>query len=78
VAFLPQFISPQGDLSTQLWVLSLTFVILATLNAILHAVFAASARRMLELPSAKRRFNAIGGSLLCGAGAWALLSRRAA
>jgi threonine/homoserine/homoserine lactone efflux protein len=49
---------------------------MATLNATLYAVFAASARRLLASPGAKRRFNLAGGSLLSGAGLWALLAKR--
>jgi threonine/homoserine/homoserine lactone efflux protein len=78
VAFLPQFINPVAPVSGQLWVLAVTFVALATVNATLYAVFAASARRMLSSPRANRRFNIVGGSLLSAAGAWALLARRAA
>jgi threonine/homoserine/homoserine lactone efflux protein len=78
VAFLPQFLNPNDDVSTQLWVLSATFVALATINATLYAVFAATARRLLASPRAQRRFNFAGGSLLGAAGLWALLARRVA
>ena len=78
VAFLPQFISPEAGVTQQLWVLAVTFVVMATLNATLYAVFAGSARRLLASPRAQRRFNVAGGSLLSGAGIWALLARRAA
>jgi len=76
VAFLPQFISPSADVTRQMWVLSLTFVALATTNATLYAVFAASARKLLSSPRAQRRFNLAGGSLLSAAGVWALMARR--
>lgn len=77
VAFLPQFIDASRDVNVQLWLLSATFVVLATINATLYAVFAATARRVLTSPRAQRRFNVAGGSLLTGAGIWALLARRA-
>ena len=77
VAFLPQFIDPQGSVTQQLWVLAITFVTMATLNATLYAVFAGSARRLLASPTAQRRFHLAGGSLLTAAGVWALLARRA-
>jgi threonine/homoserine/homoserine lactone efflux protein len=77
VAFLPQFIRPAGDVTGQLLMLAVTFVVLATINATLYAVFAASARRALSSPTATRRYRLVGGSLLCGAGVWALLARRA-
>ena len=75
VAFLPQFITPGVSVEQQLWVLAITFVILATLNATLYAIFATSARRLLSSPKAQRRFNVAGGSLLSIAGAWALLAK---
>ena len=78
VAFLPQFIQPGASVSHQLWVLALTFVVMATLNATLYAVFASSARRFLSSPAASRGFNLAGGSLMSAAGVWALLARRPA
>ena len=78
VAFLPQFISPNASVARQLWVLAVTFVAMATINATLYAVFAASVRRLLSLPQVQRRFNIAGGSLLSAAGLWALLARRPA
>jgi threonine/homoserine/homoserine lactone efflux protein len=78
VAFLPQFIRPGADITRQLWILALTFVAMATLNASLYAVFAGSARRLLASPRAQRRFHLAGGSLLSAAGVWALLAKRPA
>lgn len=76
VAFLPQFISPQADVTRQLWIFAVTFVALATVNATLYAIFAASARKLLTSPRAQRRFDLAGGSLLSAAGLWALAARR--
>ncbi|KNZ32044.1 MAG: lysine transporter LysE [Methylibium sp. NZG] len=78
VAFLPQFIRPGADVTHQLWVLAITFVVMATLNATLYTVFAGSARRLLASPRAQRNFNLAGGSLLTAAGVWALMARRPA
>lgn len=78
VAFLPQFIDPHIAVTQQLWVLAVTFVAMATLNATLYAVFATSARRLLSSTRAQRGFNLAGGSLLSMAGVWALLARRPA
>jgi threonine/homoserine/homoserine lactone efflux protein len=78
VAFLPQFLNPASPAVPQLWALGVTFVVLAALNATLYATFASAARRMLASPRAQRRFNVFGGSLICAAGAWALLARRQA
>lgn len=76
VAFLPQFISPATPAAPQLWVLGVTFVVMATLNATLYAVFAGSARRLLASARAQRTFNLGGGGLLTAAGLWALWARR--
>ncbi|MFK7855776.1 MAG: LysE family translocator [Granulosicoccus sp.] len=78
VAFLPQFVNPAGKISTQLWTLSVTFVMLATLNALLYALFAEQARSVLSSPRAQRRFNIGGGTLLTIAGGWALTARQTA
>lgn len=76
VAFLPQFIQPARALLPQYLVLGLTFVALAALNATMYAVFAGQARRALTSPEAQKRFNLAGGSLLAGAGLWALVARQ--
>lgn len=76
VAFLPQFLRPGDPVAPQLWVLAITFVVMATINAWLYAAFAGSARRLLASARARRRFNLGGGLLLLFAGVWALLARR--
>ena len=63
VAFLPQFIDPAGDVRKQLWILSVTFVVLAAFNATLYATFAATARRVLSSPRA--RLSATWASAAC-------------
>ena len=78
MAFLPQFIRSNANVTQQLWVLAITFIVLAALNATLYAVFAGAAGRMLTSPRAQRRFNLAGGSLLSIAGVWALLAKRPA
>jgi threonine/homoserine/homoserine lactone efflux protein len=75
---LPQFLSAAHPLTPQLCLLAGTFVAMATLNAALYAVFAGAARTLMASAHAQRRFNLVGGSLLTGAGVWALLARRAA
>ena len=76
VAFLPQFINQHAEVTHQLWLLAITFVVLAILNATLYALFAGSARRLLASLRARRCFNLAGGSLLLTAGVWALLAKR--
>ena len=76
VAFLPQFINTNADVTTQLWVLAITFVALATLNATMYAVFAGKAQQVLSSPRTQRIFNVCGGSLLSTAGIWALSAKQ--
>jgi homoserine/homoserine lactone efflux protein len=78
VAFLPHFIDPAANVARQLWIVAVTFVVLATINAALYAVFASAARRVLSSGVAQRRFNALGGSVLSVAGIWALVAHRPA
>jgi len=75
VAFLPHFIDPAANVMRQLWIVAATFVVMATINAALYAVFASAARRLLASGRAQRRFNVLGGSILSVAGLWALLAR---
>lgn len=76
IAFLPQFIDHAARVAPQLWLLAITFVVLATVNATLYTLFAASARRLLRSSRVQRRFNICGGSLLTAAGIWSLLAKR--
>jgi uncharacterized membrane protein (DUF485 family) len=76
VAFLPQFITPGSAVAPQMWILAVTFVVMAIINAALYARFAAAAHHFLASARARRGFNLGGGSLLAGAGVWALLARR--
>lgn len=77
VAFLPQFLDPaMGHLVRQMWILAVTFVVLASINASLYAAFGQLASEVLARRGARRRFNLAGGSLLSAAGIWALLARR--
>ena len=75
IAFLPQFISPAYAVSQQLWILAVTFVVLAVFNATLYAMFAGQARELLSSAKTQRIFNFTGGSLLSLAGLWALTAK---
>lgn len=77
VAFIPQFLTSHSPAATQLSIMVVTFVALATINATCYVFFAGRARQLLASPSAQRRFNRAGGILLSVAGIWAMLSRRA-
>jgi threonine/homoserine/homoserine lactone efflux protein len=75
VAFLPQFVNRSVDITQQLWLLAVTFVVMAALNSSMYSLFAASAHRLLSSARAQRRLNLAGGSILWAAGIWALLAK---
>ena len=76
IALLPQFISPDHPVTAQLWILGVTFVVLATIGATSYAVFATSIRRWLASARAQKAYRVVGGGLLMGAGVWALGAKR--
>ncbi|MDH3387194.1 MAG: LysE family translocator [Gammaproteobacteria bacterium] len=76
IALLPQFISAAHPVLPQLWILGVTFVVLATLGATSYALFATSMRRLLMSTRAQRTYGYAGGGLLCAAGVWALGAKR--
>ncbi|PAV27493.1 lysine transporter LysE [Tamilnaduibacter salinus] len=78
MAFLPQFVTPGENEVFQMWLLAVTFVVLATINATLYTVFASSARRLLVSHKLRHTLHFSGGALLSSAGVWALLARRPA
>lgn len=65
-----------ASITRQLGVLAATFVVMATLNAMLYAMFAASAHKLLASQRTQRRFNLAGGSLLSAAGLSVLLVKQ--
>ncbi len=75
VAFVPQFIDKQSAYGPQVAVLVVTFVALATFNALIYALVAARARSMLRKPSVLRAVNRTGGGILMGAGVAAAFTR---
>ena len=75
VAFMPQFIDYSANAQHQLWVLASTFVVLATCNAMLYALFAGRAQTLLSSEKMQKTFHFTGGSLLSIAGVWALTAR---
>jgi threonine/homoserine/homoserine lactone efflux protein len=76
VAFLPQFINTDSQVTHQLWFLAITFVLLASLNATIYAVFASKAKQLLSSQKTQRLFNLCGGTLLSSAGIWALSAKQ--
>ena len=72
VAFVPQFLEAARPFLFQVVILEATFVSLAVLNTALYALLASAARRRLRQPSVQRAVNRTGGSLLVGAGIFAV------
>jgi threonine/homoserine/homoserine lactone efflux protein len=68
VAFLPQFVVAGAPILPQLMVLGATFLILATLNAAVYALFAGQLRDTLRQGRVHRWFHRCGAGALIGAG----------
>lgn len=77
VAFLPQFLSPNGSFLTQMVVFESTFVVLAFANAVGYALIASRARALVRSAKVISIFNKAGGTLLIGAGVAAAAARTA-
>ena len=76
VAFLPQFLDLGAPVLPQIAIFEVTFLVLATLNALSYALMAAAARRTIRKPAVQRAVNRLGGSLLVGAGVLSVALRR--
>ena len=68
VAFLPQFVNPAGSTFSQLWVLGVTFLVLAAVNGALYGIFAGQFNEYMKNDRVRRWLNRGGGSALIGAG----------
>ncbi|WP_272641620.1 LysE family translocator [Marinomonas mediterranea] len=81
IAFLPQFVIQNGESSStyaQLWILAVTFVVIASSICAAYALLASSARRLFTSKKVSRRVDIFGGFFMVVAGVWAMFSRRAA
>jgi len=78
VAYVPQFLDPARPFRPQVVILEVTFIFLAVLNSTIYALLASFARRALRQPRVQRAVNRTGGSLLIGAGLFAVGWRKAA
>lgn len=77
IAFLPQFVDPEGSIRTQLLILGITFLLLAGINASVYAIFAGRLRDAMQSTVVHRWFNRCGGTVLIGAGALTAMHRSA-
>ncbi|MFH2132139.1 MAG: LysE family translocator [bacterium] len=68
VAFVPQFVTPNGHALSQLFILGITFLFLATVNATLYAIFAGQIREKLQKSEIRSWFHRFGGTALIAAG----------
>lgn len=68
IAFLPQFIDPTREPGGQFLLYGGTFLVLATLNAALYAIFAVQLKQQIQREQVQRWFNRCGGCALVGAG----------
>lgn len=68
VAFLPQFVDPARPVAMQFGILGTTFLVLATINAAVYALFAGRIGDALHRPPIQKWFNRCGGGALIGAG----------
>jgi len=73
--FLPQFIDPTGNVSSQLALLAVTFLVIAAALDSGFAVLAGRAKTWMSGAGAKR-FDQAGGLVLMGGGIWLALTRR--
>ena len=78
VAFLPQFIDPLKPVLLQLTLLGGTFLILATINAALYALFAGQLSEHLQKNNVRKWLDRCGGSALIGAGIFTAGMQRSA
>jgi len=78
VAFLPQFLDAARPVLGQMAIFEATFLVMATLNALLYGLMAAAARRTIRKPAVQRAVNRTGGTLLIGAGLLAVAWRKSA
>lgn len=68
VAFLPQFIDPSKAVLSQLTIFGGTFLVLATINAAVYAIFALQLKQYIKQARVQKWFNRCGGTALMGAG----------
>ncbi len=76
IAFVPQFIRPENSLLPQFAVLIVTFVGLASLNALVYALLADRMRAKIERPSVIVGLSRFGGGVLIAMGVATAMFKR--
>lgn len=77
IAFVPQFIDPAGNIALQMSLMTVTFVGLASLNALAFALLADKLRARIMQPAILRGLTRLGGVTLMGMGVMTAMLRRA-
>ena len=75
-AFFPQFVNQDAPLTSQLWLLAVTFIAILTVVDGSYAVLAGTARRWITQKRIRLADSISGGLLVCG-GLWLAAARRA-
>ena len=68
VAFLPQFLDLSRPTALQMLIYGLTFLVIASTNAVLYGIAATRARDTIRKPRVQKIVNRTGGTLMIGAG----------
>lgn len=68
IAFVPQFVDPEGSFLLQVVIFEATFLVLAFANALGYAFAASQAGRMFRSARIMAAINRLGGTILIGAG----------
>lgn len=68
-AFMPQFVNPETSVSPQLAILTVTFLILALVNALFYSLLAGRVSHYFKNEKYKKWIGISGGMALIGAGA---------
>lgn len=76
IAFVPQFIDPGGNITLQMSLMTVTFVGLASLNALAFALLADKIRTRIMRPAILRGLTRLGGVTLMGMGVMTAMLRR--
>ena len=75
VAFLPQFVNQSQAVAPQLFLLAITFLVLAGINVFMYCVFSGKIRVLTAQPAAQKKIRRASGSALIFAGVLASVTR---
>ena len=73
LAFLPQFLNPNGNIFSQTLLMGVSFVILGLTGSSFYTVAAGKIHRLVNTPRAQKIVHLISGSILCASGVSTIL-----